>query len=631
MMGSMGLRTCISLVLLTLADSSSAFAQAVSYANDVHPILAERCYKCHGGEERKGGFSMISRESFLLGGEFGPAVALGKSEESLLIELVTSTDKDEWMPSKGDRLSLNQIAVLRAWINDGLPWDAVADAEEVWQAPLHPREVDVPNRKGVRSSRHPIDRIMADYFKTNAVDVPTVVDDRRFVRRAYLDVIGLLPSPEAVERFVVNRKGNKRARLVDDLLADRRSYAEHWMTFWNDALRNDFEGTGYIDGGRKQITRWLYDALYANLPYDRFVTQLIAPGRQSEGFINGIMWRGAQTANQQPPLQAARSVSQIFLGVNMKCASCHDSFVNEWKLADAYGLANAFSETGLELVRCGVPTGQKAETKFLWPELGSIEAGAPLEDRRRQVAALVTSPENGRFTRTIVNRIWAVLMGRGLVEPLDSMDGEPWNADLLDWLANEFVDGGYDFQALIGLIMSAETYQMGSVMRAPLEDDYVFAGPAPRRLTAEQLYDAMACVTGVWQKEPKHSPRPHAGSASTASTRAWRVPADTLMRALGRPNREQVTLAREASFTRLQAIELTNGETLSVYVRRGAERLLESGPVSAEDLFIRALGRAPVPEESAALSVYGPKLENREDMEDVLWTLFMHPEFQLIF
>ena len=631
MMRPMGLRTLICLVLLTLAGPSSASAQAVSYTKDVHPILAERCYKCHGGEERKGGFSMVSRESFLLGGEFGPAVAPGKSAESLLVELVTSTDKDEWMPAKGDRLSPNQIAVLRAWIDDGLPWDAVADVEEVWKTPLYPREVKVPNRKGVHSSRHPIDRIMASYFRAKAVEPPPVVGDRRFVRRAYLDVTGLLPSPEAVEDFVQNRKRGKRARLVDDLLDDRRSYAEHWMTFWNDTLRNDFEGTGYIDGGRKQITRWLYNALYENLPYDQFVTQLIAPDRHSEGFINGIVWRGAQTANQQAPLQAARSVSQIFLGVNMKCASCHDSFVDDLKLADAYGLANAFSETELELVRCGIPTGNMADTKFLWPELGSVDGSAPMEDRRRQVAALVTSPENGRFTRTIANRIWAALMGRGLVEPLDSMDSEPWSADVLDWLANEFVDSGYDSQALIRSIMSAKTYQLESDARAPVGEDYVFAGPTPRRLTVEQFYDAMSCVTGVWQNDPKFSPRSREASASTESVRAWRVPADTLMRAMGRPNREQVTLAREVSFTRLQAIELTNGETLSAYVTRGAERLLESGQVAAEDLFMRALGRPPVPAEIAALGVYGAEIADREDVEDLLWTLFMHPEFQLKF
>ena len=159
----------------------------------------------------------------------------------------------------------------------------------------------------------------------------------------------------------------------------------------------------------------------------------------------------------------------------------------------------------------------------------------------------------------------------------------------------------------------------------------VFAGPTPRRVTVEQFYDAMSCVTGVWQNDPKFSPRAREASASTESVRAWRVPADTLMRAMGRPNREQVTLARKVSFTRLQAIELTNGETLSAYVTRGAERLLESGPVAAEDLFMRALGRSPVPPEIAALGVYGAEIADREDVEDLLWTLFMHPEFQLIF
>ena len=123
---------------------------------------------------------------------------------------------------------------------------------------------------------------------------------------------------------------------MDELLADKTAYAEHWLTFWNDLLRNDYAGTGYIDNGRKQISGWLYQAIYNNMPYDQFVRELVAPSKESEGFANGIKWRGSVSAAQTTPMQFAQSVGQSFLGINLKCASCHDSFVDRWKLSEAY-------------------------------------------------------------------------------------------------------------------------------------------------------------------------------------------------------------------------------------------------------------------------------------------------------
>ena len=113
---------------------------------------------------------------------------------------------------------------------------------------------------------------------------------------------------------------------------DKSRYADHWLSFWNDLLRNDYEGTGYIDGGRQQITPWLYDALLTNKPLGQFVRDLIEPAAGAEGFVKGIVWRGSVNASQRPPIQAAQNLAQVFLGINLKCASCHDSFVSQWKL-----------------------------------------------------------------------------------------------------------------------------------------------------------------------------------------------------------------------------------------------------------------------------------------------------------
>lgn len=615
-----------------LVPASTVFsAEPVSFEDEILPILADRCFKCHAGDDRKGGFSMNSRDDVLEGGEFGPAVALGKGTESLMFELLTSDDSEEQMPPTGERLDPKQINLIRHWIDEGLNFDFEGDAESTWEAPVKLVPVKLPRGKGIHKSKHSIDRVLSMYFKENALNVPALIDDRQYIRRVYMDMVGMLPSPNAVEAYVNDGSKNKQERLVDTVLSDDRSYAEHWMTFWNDALRNDHKGTGYIDGGRKKITKWLYRALEKNKRYDVFVRELIAPSNRSEGFIKGIKWRGAQTANQQTELQAARSVSQVFLGVNMKCASCHDSFVNKWKLSDAYGLANAFSEKPMPLYRCDVATGDMAKTQFLWPELGSIDATATLEERRKQTAALVTSPDNGWFSRTIANRLWKTMMGRGLVEPLDSMDAEPWNAELLDMLSAELVEQDYDMKALLKTIALSKAYQLSSDVRIPSETAYTFAGPIPRRLTVEQFYDAMGCVTGVWQAKSEEDPREQGGSTSTGTIRAWRSTADPLMRALGRPNREQVMLSRETDYTRLHALELTNGNTLAAYLAKSSEALLKDGNVELNTLFSQALGRPMSKKEGLLANTFGTSLYSREDVEDILWLLFNHPEFQLVF
>ncbi len=191
-------------------------------------------------------------------------------------------------------------------------------------------------------------------------------------------------------RFGPTQQPDKRGRLVRRLLDDRRAYADHWLTFWNDLLRNDYAGTGYIDGGRKQITGWLYRSLLDNKPYDQFVRELISPTPESEGFINGIRWRGNVNASQMRELQFAQNVSQVFFGINMKCASCHDSFIDDWKLDDAYGLAAIIADEPLEIHRCDKPTGKIATPRFLFPELGTIDAAQPKAKRLEQPASLLT-------------------------------------------------------------------------------------------------------------------------------------------------------------------------------------------------------------------------------------------------
>ncbi|PYM11664.1 MAG: hypothetical protein DME18_13390 [Verrucomicrobia bacterium] len=329
------------------------------------------------------------------------------------------------------------------------------------------------------------------------------MSDRAFARRVYLDAIGLLPTPEELNEFLADKQPDKRGKLVKRLLADNRRYAEHWLTFWNDALRNDYRGTGYIDGGRKQITDWLYSALATNMPYNEFVRELIDPVPESEGFSKGIVWRGVVNASQTPQMQAAQNISQVFMGVNLKCASCHDSFINDWTLADSYGLAGIYSDQPLEMVQCDKPTGHIAKTKFIYPELGDIDPQAGKPERLKQLAGLITSKKDGRLTRTIVNRLWAKFLGRGLIEPTDEMDNPAWDQDLLDWLAVDFAEHGYNLKHAIELILTSQAYQLPAVPITELQSkEFVFRGPVARRLSGEQFLDALAAVTGVWHEQP---------------------------------------------------------------------------------------------------------------------------------
>ncbi|MBX3731399.1 MAG: DUF1549 domain-containing protein [Verrucomicrobiae bacterium] len=790
-----------------IAQLPPAAAGPVDFERDIRPILESSCVNCHGRGKAKGDWRLDTRETLLQPGASGPAVIPGRSAASRMIHLVAGTDPEDVMPQKGTRLTAEQVGLLRAWVDQEAPWPEDISFARPADRNLVPRRPDLPDG----GTGHPLDRFIEAYFRQAGVSPAGVVDDRTFCRRVSLDVLGLLPTPAALDAFEADPAPDKRARWVRSLLADGPRYAQHWLTFWNDLLRNDYRGTGYIDGGRKQISSWLYAALRDNKPYDQFVRELVNPTEASEGFSRGIVWRGTVNASMTPPMQAAQNISQVFMGVNLKCASCHDSFIDDWQLSDAYGLAGIYSEERLEMVLCDKPTGRIAPLRFLFPQLGAVDPEAPRDRRLEQLARLITGPDNGRLSRTIVNRLWARFLGRGLVEPLDVMQHPAWDPDLLDWLAEDLVAHGWDLKRTMEQILTSRAYQLPAVSLPEAPDEaFVFRGPGIRRLTAEQFRDALGSVTGVWPDRPEGGldallvepgsaePLPaspfwiwsdaHAATSAppgtnwfrrplvlanvpgeatlhvqvdnavrvflnggrirgveaadwdrpgiydlrrglrtgtnelvleavnggdapnpagllayvklrpdadgggdpldVASDAAWGVSdrpvnaaapdegvvwrpaqvlgppgmepwravdtlarsvagrpvygqvrasltaADPLMLALGRPNREQVTTVRQSAPTTIQALELTNGETLSTLLHRGAERLLAGGTDGrqlTERLFVRALSRPPNAQElDLSLGLVGEP-PRREGVEDLLWSLAMLPEFQFIF
>lgn len=810
--------------------SCSVYAEEnVDFDTQIRPLLKANCSRCHTPPKRKGGFSMNTREDLLKGGESGPAVKPGEPDKSLLIESITEPDPEFRMPPEKPPLADKEIALLKRWIAEGAEWRDGFKFSNPLRAPLKPRQPKLP----ASDEANPIDRFIDKYFTTTEQKFGERVSDTLFIRRASLDILGLLPTPEQVETFKADTRPDKRARLIDRLLENDKGYAEHWMTFWNDALRNDYRGTGYIDGGRKQITQWLYTALYKNIPYDQFVRDLLTPAPGAEGFLKGIKWRGVVNASQRPEMQAAQNISQVFLGINLKCASCHDSFVNDWTLETAYEFASVFSAKPLEINRCNKPTGKFANPGFLFPELGEIDEKLSVPERQKQLAKLVTSKENGRLTRTMVNRLWAHFFGRGIISPTDEMDLPPFDADLLDFLAEDLRLNGYDLKHTIRMICNSRTYQMIKVGHPEKEPEpFVFRGPRVKRMTSEQFVDAVSASTGQWQRvtqqmlkadgrsqggqltavrnallslrdgskpvedvkpvwlwshpgaaksdkggriylrrefeltdapekvlaavtvdnefimyvngkkvtesenwtQPKvvditsdlkkgfnliaveaanwpdiankkglqhKDPNPagfifvahgklkdktpitinsdanwivttkridgwnqpdfktnnwqHASVTSNNTPASWQnavnqvtsdapanptkvraVLADNneLLRALGRPNREQVTTRRETLATTFEALALTNGDTLDALLNTGAKYWLKRYPKNTAELsrqiYLTTLGRGPSDEELKIAVDYLGDAPKEHDVADLLWSIFMLPEFQLV-
>ncbi|OJY86476.1 MAG: hypothetical protein BGP14_20810 [Sphingobacteriales bacterium 44-15] len=605
----------------------------------VRTILAHNCYNCHGSAKVKGELRLDTREFIMKGGEHGEVLVPGDPKASEMIHRVSLPRSDKKaMPSKGKGLTKEEIAILEYWIKKGAPWPS-GELKSLYRvAELAPRMPEIPS--ATKDLTSPIDLFVNEYFRKNKIEWKTPVDDRTYIRRVYLDVTGLIPSPDSVDVFVNDKTEGKREALVSRLLDRNDDYAQHWLSFWNDALRNDYTGTGYITGGRWDITKWLYSSLNSNKPYNTFVQELISPSEASQGFIKGIKWRGTVNASQRTEMQAAQNVAQVFLGLNLKCASCHDSFISDWKLDDAYAFANLFSDSILEVNRCDKPTGRMAGRRILYKELGEIDAAAPTPERLKQLADYLVQPKDGRLYRTVVNRIWAQVMGRGIVEPVDVMDNEPWSQDLLDWMAADFTATGYDIKKLLFKILTSRTYQLPSVSVKQAEEitapDFVFTGMLRRRLTAEEFADAVSkALEPVYpDSEVVYRLLPEEIKNEIPFARAALVENDGFQTALGRPNRETVSTSRASQASLLQALELTNGAKFNDAMKRGAAKWKNQYPQSemlVKQVYRNTIGRLPdKAEEDIAVGALG-RQPTEAKVQDFMWAMALHPEFQLIY
>lgn len=507
--------------------------------------------------------------------------------------------------------------------------------------------------------------------------------DTEFLRRAYLDTLGLLPTPDEVRAFAADRRPDKRARLIDTLLA-RPEFADLWTMRWGSVLRVE-ERT--LDPKGAQLYReWIRNSIATGKPFDEVVRELLTGTGSTYANPPASYYRRTRAADE-----LAETTAQVFMGTRMLCARCHNHPFERWKQDDYYTLASFFSRVdrktealtrrdrfdvhehnGEEIISVSqVPPTKLAEdaaeaakidkgseevkggevahprtgaivryglpARLRYPELAGMNpaeaAAAP--DRRLVFARWLTNPENPFFAKAVVNRIWYHLLGKGIVDPVDDLreSNPPANAELLDALAKDFVQGRYDLRRTVRTIMNSRTYQLSSETNATnAQDERFFSRALPQRLPAEVLLDVISQLTGAPANLPANATGGRA--VNLIPVNKQRQP---FLKVFGQPARESSCDCERTNETTLgQSFELISGTAINTMLKRPENRigtLIKSGKSDSDiitELYLASVNREPSGAEVEKLKAYiTSKPDRRGALEDVTWALVNSKEFIL--
>jgi hypothetical protein len=481
-----------------------------------------------------------------------------------------------------------------------------------------------------------IDRLAWARLRSLGIVPSELCDDATFLRRVFLDAIGTLPTPEEVRAFLAegatgsaSATRKRRDRLIDAVLA-RDEFADYWALKWADILLVDQDKLG--DRGAYEFHRWLREQFARNRPYDEWVRELITATGDSGTYGPANLFRALRT-----PEDAARGVSQAFLGVRIECAQCHHHPWERWGREDFYGFAGFFN--GLDRRKLREDREFVFHTGYKPLKIPLLDTPAPARplggnlvaaeeqrgDPRRSLAVWLTSRENPWFARLAVNRLWKHFLGRGLVEPEDDFrsTNPPTNEPLLNYLAKQLVSSKFDLRAVARLIMQSRVYQLESATTPNnRDDDQNFSHFYEKRLPAEVLLDAISQATGTPEEFPGHPP-------GTRSIQLWnnRLPS-YFLEIFGRPERNSpCECGRSSEPTLTQALHLMNAPQIEAKITHAKGRVAKlvaagaSQDKVAEELCLAALSRPPGQKErqtAARLFSHSPP---RQAAEDLLWVL----------
>jgi hypothetical protein len=508
----------------------------------------------------------------------------------------------------------------------------------------------------LKSPRHSyIDDLVLNHLRVLHIPPSPQASDSEFIRRAYLDAAGILPSPTDVEKFLHDPSPDKRNRLIDDLIK-RPEFVDYWTYKWSDLL---LVSSNHLSNDEMwSYYRWIRQSVASDKPWNQFASQIITANGNTLENGAGNYW-----VIHRDPLDISENMAQAFMGINISCAHCHNHPLAKWTQKDYYGMANLFARVRLKTFsdsgfRPGVgvllnnvtvysaPTGEFMDDRLMVPlppkplDAVALSENAP-GDTRVYFAKWLTSDQNPFFARNIVNRVWRNFMGRGLIEPVDDLrDTNPaTNEELLDALVKDFVAHHYDVDYLIRTIMQSAAYQTSSKpLKENAADDKYCSHFLIRRLPAEVLLDTYSQVT--------QTPEKFEGYA--AGTRGLQLP-DTAVKsyfltAFGRPERQQTRESERSSVpTITQALHIINGETLNNKLRAPDSsiamlmRLGFSDEQIVDYLYLASLSRPPSATERTTLlhaldlaereKVPGVEDGRRAALIDMSWALLTGEEF----
>ena len=466
------------------------------------------------------------------------------------------------------------------------------------------------------------------------------ISDAGFLRRAFLDAAGILPSAEEVEQFLADKSPGKRAKLIDQLL-ERDEFVDYWAYKWSDLL---------LVSSRKLRSNtmwafyyWIRDSVKQNKPWDQFARDIFtASGSNREnGALNYFVLH-------KDPILLSENATQAFLGQRLTCARCHNHPLEKWTQKQYYQLANLFARIGVkngpeggESIIFAKNSGDVNHPKLLKPLAPTPLDGQSmpldsLEDRRAHFAEWLTDKKNPYFGRSIVNRVFGNFMGRGLVDPIDDLraTNPASNEEMLAALTKDFVDHGYDIKRLIRTVMNSGIYQLSSEANATNQNDNVFYSKyVVKRLPGEVILDAMSQVTGV----------PSNFAGYPAGTRAMQLPDSQVqsqfLASFGRPPRQICDANERSSDPSIpQALHVINGDTLNkkLSASDGYVALLLKLGLSdqriVEHMYLSAFSRYPTESESETLTALLKKSRASKDarkqaVEDMMWAMLTGKEF----
>src|SRR5579859_4880577 len=507
-----------------------------------------------------------------------------------------------------------------------------------------------------KAPRHnSIDNYILKHLEVLHIPPSPQTTDAEFIRRAYLDAAGILPTPSEVETFLQNTSPNKRDQLIDGLI-QRPEFVDYWAYKWSDLL---LVSSNHLSNEEMwSYYNWIRESVASNKPWNQFAAQIVtATGNTLEnGAANyWLIHRG--------PLDTTENMAQAFMGININCAHCHNHPLAKWTQKDYYGMANLFARVRLktfapssfrpavgplfnDVTVYSAPTGEFMDDRLMIPlppkplDAAALSSDTP-GDTRQYFAKWLTSPENPFFARNIVNRVWRNFMGRGLIEPVDDLrDTNPaTNDELLNAMVKDFVAHNYDVDYLIRTIMQSATYQTSSKpLKENIDDDKYGSHYAIKRLPAEVLLDAYSKVTQVPEKFDGYP----------VGTRGMQLP-DTAVKsyfltAFGRPERQQTREGERTSVpTITQALHIINGETLNNKLRapdNSVDMLIRLGfsdEQIVDYLYRAAFSRHPTEQERTTLvqalasaeleKVVGGEDSRRAALIDMSWALLTSKEF----